>query len=190
MSLEEVDWNVLPQPEDDGAANHLTGTALPVITLSGTAGKSITLASLRGRSVIYMYPMTGRPDTPLPNGWNMIPGARGCTPQSCAFCDHMKELKSLGVDNLFGVSTQDNAYQQEAATRLHLPYPLLSDENLELQKALNLPTMRVEGKTLLKRLTMIVDDGIIKHTMYPVFPPDKNVEDVIHWLTQKRNKSS
>ena len=192
MSLEEVNWSELPQPDNDGAADHLTGTSLPPLKLASTnnsnSEKTVDLSSLQGRSVIYIYPMTGRPDTPLPDGWNNIPGARGCTPQSCAFRDHMQELTDLGVNHLFGLSTQSTTYQQEAVERLHLPYPLLSDKQLTLQAALNLPTLIVDGKTLLKRLTLIVDHGTITHHFYPVFPPDNNVRDVIQWI--KNNTGS
>lgn len=195
MSLEEVDWNALPQPNNDGAADHLTAASLPAVNLKSThnaadkidsSNSTVDLSALTGRTVIYIYPMTGRPDTPLPNGWNDIPGARGCTPQSCAFRDHMQELTELGVSQLFGLSTQSTDYQQEAVERLHLPYNLLSDEQLKFQSALKLPTLTVDGKTLLKRLTLIVDDSKITHHFYPVFPPDKNPLDVIQWI--KDNK--
>lgn len=182
MSLEKVDWSQLPKPNNDGAADHLIKATLPAIELKSTDEKSINLSALRGRSVIYIYPMTGRPDTPQPDGWNDIPGARGCTPQSCAFRDHIIELKELNVDHLFGLSTQGTNYQKEAVERLHLPYPLLSDEKLQFQSALNLPTLTVDNITLLKRLTLIIDNGRITHFFYPVFPPDKNVHDVIQWL--------
>ncbi len=197
MSLEEVDWSQLPQPEDDGAADHLAGAQLPSVALTSTSGstnkqikdkQTIDLAALAGRTVLYIYPMTGRPDTPLPDGWNEIPGARGCTPQSCAFRDHMNELTALGVDHLFGLSSQCTTYQNEAVERLHLPYPLLSDDELQLQSALNLPTLTVDGNTLLKRLTMIIDNGTITHHFYPVFPPDRNVHDVIQRLIEDQNK--
>jgi len=184
MSLEQVDWNKIPQPEDDGAAAHLNGLPVPASPLLATNGDTVELNKLTGRTVVYIYPMTGRPDTPLPEGWDSIPGARGCTPQSCAFRDHVKELSKLGVQHLFGLSTQDSNYQKEAAERLHLPFPLLSDCDLLFQKALRLPTMEVADTTLLKRLTMIIDDGEIKKIFYPVFPPDKNVELVISWLTK------
>ncbi len=182
-SLEQVDWSKIPPPTDDGACDHLTGTSLPSTPLTATDGSTVDVSKLTGRSVIYAYPMTGRPDVPLPDGWDMIPGARGCTPQSCAFRDHMTELTSLGVDHLFGLSTQDNQYQIEAAARLHLPYLLLSDADLQFTGALQLPTMRVGDNTLLKRLTLIVEEGVINKVFYPVFPPDKNVSDVINHLS-------
>ncbi|NSX56737.1 peroxiredoxin [Parasulfitobacter algicola] len=180
--LEKIDWSELPEPEDNGAADHLTGTMLPQMQLSSTSGVMIDLSHLSGITVVYAYPRTGQPDQPLPDGWDMIPGARGCTPQSCAFRDHFAELKALGVDHLFGLSTQDTAYQSEAAARLHLPFPLLSDAKLALTKALNLPTFQAAGMTLLHRLTLIVRDGVIIKSFYPVFPPDQNATDVINWL--------
>lgn len=188
MSLEEIDWSQLPQPEDDGAADHLAAAKVPSVGLTSTHGsasdQTIDVSALQGRSVLYIYPMTGRPDTPQPNGWDEIPGARGCTPQSCAFRDHMNELTALGVDHLFGLSTQSTAHQKEAVERLHLPYPLLSDSQLRLQSALHLPTLTVDGNTLLKRLTIIIDNGTITHHIYPVFPPDRNVHDIIQWLNK------
>ena len=176
----------LPRPEDDGAANHLTGMKLPSLALPSTAGGTVDFSGLTGTTVIYAYPMTGRPGTPLPEGWDEIPGARGCTPQSCAFRDHYAELKGLGVENLFGLSVQDTEYQSEAADRLHLPFPLLSDGKGELQTALALPVMEVEGMRLLKRLPMILRGGKIAKVFYPVFPPDRNAGDVIAWLAANR----
>ena len=150
MSLTEVDWALIPAPADDGKAAHLEGKALPDVTLDATSGPAITFADLDGVAVIYVYPMTGRPDRDLPEGWNDIPGARGCTPQSCAFRDHFAELQDYGVDHLFGLSTQDNTYQTEAAERLHLPFPLLSDADLAFGKALDLPGMETDGQYLHK----------------------------------------
>ena len=154
------------------------------IALPGTDGSLVDLSVLKGLTIVYAYPMTGRPDVPLPDGWDMLPGARGCTPQSCAFRDHYAELSNLGVDHLFGLSVQSTDYQREAATRLHLPFPLLSDEQHGLRQALNLPTLESEGQTLLKRLTLMIRDGEIVHVLYPVFPPDRNADDVIAWLGQ------
>ncbi len=185
-NLTDVDWSQLPVPEDDGAAEHLPGSALPSLSLEATDGRSIDLSALAGTTVIYIYPMTGRPDVPLPEGWDMIPGARGCTPQSCAFRDHYAELEELGVSQLLGLSTQDSAYQAEAAERLHLPFPLLSDEALRFAEALKLPTFEVAGKTLLKRMTLIAKEGRIAMVFYPVFPPDRSAEDVIAWLQEQR----
>ena len=182
MSLTEVDWSQLPTPQDDGGAAHLTGLALPSLALPSTDGGAVDLGALTGRVVIYTYPMTARPDVAPPDGWDGIPGARGCTPQSCAFRDHAAELEELGVSALYGVSSQDTAYQAEAVARLHLPFPLLSDEGLRLTEALRLPVMEVEGKTLIKRMAWIVEDGVIAKVFYPVFPPDRNAGDVVDWL--------
>ncbi|MDP5084716.1 MAG: peroxiredoxin [Yoonia sp.] len=182
MSLTAVDWSVIPSPVDDGKADHLVGVSLPKVTLAATQGPAVTLDTLKGITVIYVYPMTGRPDRDLPEGWNDIPGARGCTPQSCSFRDHAAELRELGVAQLFGVSTQDTAYQTEAAARLHLPFALLSDADQALGKALDLPGMEVEGAYLHKRLTMIAKDGVIAKVFYPVFPPDQDAQNVIDWL--------
>jgi peroxiredoxin len=176
----------LPRPIDDGAADHLTGLAVPDLALSATDGALVNLAKLRGRTVVYAYPRTGEPGKPLIEGWDAIPGARGCTPQSCAFRDHFAELKQLGVAQLFGLSTQDTAYQREAAERLHLPFAILSDAELDLTRALRLPTFSAGGMTLLKRLTLVIDDGKVVKVFYPVFPPDKNADEVIAWLRSSR----
>jgi peroxiredoxin len=172
----------IPAPQDDGAARHLSGMTLPDIALPATDGAPVNLAKLKGRSVVYIYPRTGVPGVDLPAGWNEIPGARGCTPQSCGFRDHFAELQRLGVKQLYGLSTQDTAYQQEAASRLHLPFAILSDEKLALTRALNLPTFVTSGMTLLKRMALVIDDGVIGKVFYPVFPPDKNAADVVAWL--------
>jgi peroxiredoxin len=172
----------IPVPQDDGAARHLTGMRLPDLALPATDGTSVSLGRLPGRTVIYIYPRTGVPGVNPPQGWDMIPGARGCTPQSCSFRDHFAELKALGVARVFGLSTQDTAYQQEAVARLHLPFPVLSDEKLALARALNLPTFTAAGMTLLKRMALVIDDGAITHVFYPVFPPDKSAAEVVAWL--------
>jgi len=172
----------IPVPEDDGATRHLTGIKLPDLALPATSGGPVNLSKLKGRTVLYIYPRTGVPGQALPTGWDTIPGARGCTPQSCSFRDHFGELKRLGVAQLFGLSAQDTAYQQEAATRLHLPFPILSDEKLAFTRALRLPTFSVDGMTLIKRMALVIDDGTITKVFYPVFPPDKNAEEVIAWL--------
>lgn len=176
----------LPVPQDDGACNHLTGLKLPQLALVSTAGRSVVLSMLAGRTVVYCYPRTGRPDQEVPAGWNEIPGARGCTPQSCAFRDHFEELKRAGAAQMFGLSTQDAGYQREAAARLHLPFELLSDEKLAFARALKLPTFEVAGMTLIKRLTLIIRDGVIQHVFYPVFPPDRNAGEVVRWLKGAR----
>lgn len=178
------DWSSIPAPKDDGATRHLVGATVASIRLQATDGTMIDLSTLKGRTIVYAYPRTGRPDVENPPGWDMIPGARGCSPQSCSFRDHFAELKGLSVQNLFGLSTQDPAYQKEAAERLHLPFAILSDEKLALSKAMNLPTFETNGMTLLKRFTMVIDDGVIKHVFYPVFPPDRNATDVVQWLSR------
>lgn len=135
---------------------------------------------------MYIYPLTGQPGFALPEGWDEIPGARGCTPQSCAFRDHFAELLAAGVDRVFGLSTQDTAYQREAAERLHLPFALLSDSDFVFATTLRLPSFEVAGKRLLKRMTLIVDDGCITTVFYPVFPPDRNASDVLVWLRENK----
>lgn len=172
----------IPVPADDGAARHLAGLALPDIALPATSGPLVNLSKLKGRTVLYIYPRTGVPGVDAPPGWDQIPGARGCTPQSCGFRDHFAELKALGVEHLYGLSTQDTAYQREAAERLHLPFAILSDAELKLSGAIDLPTFTTSGMTLFKRMALVIDDGVIVKTFYPVFPPDKNAAEVIAWL--------
>jgi peroxiredoxin len=185
--LHHVDWSKLPAPEDDGAARHLEGIRVPDFALLATDGTSVALGALSGLTVVYAYPRTGRPgDIALVDDWDMIPGARGCTPQSCAFRDHHAELKGAGASHVFGLSTQDTAYQREMAERLHLPFPVLSDVLLALTQALRLPAMEVAGLTLLKRLAMVIEDGRIVKVFYPVFPPDRNAADVLDWLRARR----
>lgn len=178
-----VDWSKIPAPQDDGAARHLIGMALPPVSLLATTDTMVTLAELSGRTVVFGYPRTGEPGKiALVDDWDMIPGARGCTPQTCAFRDLFADLKAAGAQHVFGLSTQSNAYQSEMAGRLHLPFPVLSDETLELTHALNLPTMEVAGLVMIKRLALIIEDGRIAHVFYPVFPPDRNAGDVLAWL--------
>jgi len=172
----------LPAPQDDGAAGHLPGLRLPSVPLAATDGGTVDLAALPGRTVLYVYPRTGVPGEPLPQGWDEIPGARGCTPQSCAFRDHYAELRALGVARVFGLSTQDTPFQREAAERLHLPFALLSDEHLAFARALGLPTFTVAGMTLLKRMALVIDAGAIAKVFYPVFPPDRSAADVVAWI--------
>jgi peroxiredoxin len=174
----------LPEPKDDGACDHLPGMKLPSVSLTSTSGDHIDLSALAGTTVVYCYPLTGRPDRKLPQGWDEIPGARGCTPQSCAFRDHHAELKDLG-SRVFGLSAQSTAYQREAAERLNLPYGLLSDENLEFAGALGLPTFEADGMILIKRLTLVIENGEILKAFYPVFPPGRNAEEVIGWLSDR-----
>jgi peroxiredoxin len=173
----------LPVPTDDGACNHLTGLHLPALSLMSTTGTPVDLAQLSGTTVIYCYPRTGRPDEEPPDGWDLIPGAKGCTPQSCAFRDHYQELRQAGATQVFGLSAQTTSYQQEAASRLHLPFPLLSDADLAFTHALHLPTFEVTGMTLIKRLTLIITNGQIVQVFYPVFPPEQNATDVLAWLS-------
>jgi peroxiredoxin len=182
----DVDWSRLPRPEDDGAARPLPGSRVPPVALSATDGSSVALGELPGRSVVYVYPMTGRPGVALPEGWDGIPGARGCTPQTCAFRDHHADLVAAGAARVFGLSTQDTDYQREAAQRLHLPFPLLSDAALRLTTALRLPVMLVGGATLLKRMALIIEDGVVAHVFYPVFPPDQNAAEVLGWLRARQ----
>jgi peroxiredoxin len=182
-SLQDVDWSRIPAPHDDGAAAHLVGMTIPPIGLRATDDTMVTLAALKGRTIVFGYPRTGEPGkVALVEDWDMIPGARGCTPQTCSFRDLFGELKAAGASHVFGLSTQSNDYQIEMASRLHLPFPVLSDEKLELTNALDLPTMEVAGLTMIKRLALIVDDARITHVFYPVFPPDRNAADVLAWL--------
>jgi peroxiredoxin len=174
----------LPAPADDGAASHLTGLRLPSLQLAATDGSNIDLSALKGRTVVYIYPRTGRPGVEPPDGWDAIPGARGCTPQSCSFRDHFAELRALGVVHLFGLSVQDTDYQREAGERLHLPFSLLSDARLALASDLQLPTFRIGDMTLLKRMVLIIEDGKIAKYFYPVFPPDKSADEVVAWLRE------
>ncbi len=184
-NLLDVDWSKIPAPSDDGAAAHLNGMTIPPVSLLAADDRSVTLSVLRGRTVVFAYPRTGEPGKiALVDDWDMIPGARGCTPQTCAFRDLFAELKAAGAAQVFGLSTQDNAYQTEMASRLHLSFPVLSDEKLELTRALRLPTMDVAGLTLIKRLALIIDDARISHVFYPVFPPDRNATEVLAWLKE------
>jgi peroxiredoxin len=176
----------LPVPQDDGAARHLAGAKLPALSLPATDGTKVDLSALPGRTVVYIYPRTGEPGKPPLDGWDAIPGARGCTPQSCSFRDHFAELQRLGVARVFGLSTQATGYQREAAERLHLPFPILSDADLHLARALGLPTFTVAGMTLFKRMAWVIEDGAIVKVFYPVFPPDKNAEEIIAWLQASR----
>jgi peroxiredoxin len=182
-STDAPDWSTIPAPTDDGATQHLLGAKIASIALPATDGSAVDLSTLPGRTIVYAYPRTGQPGTDNPPGWDMIPGARGCTPQSCSFREHFAEMKALGVAQLFGLSTQDPAYQREAAERLYLPFAILSDEHLLLTRAMNLPVFTTSGMTLMKRFTLVIDDGIVKHVFYPVFPPDRSAGDVIAWLS-------
>lgn len=171
----------LPVPLDDGAADHLRGLMLPKVSLQSTQGKDIAIGGIWGRVVIYCYPMTGQPGVALPDGWDEIPGARGCTPQNCAFRDHYQELQALGAE-VIGLSVQSTEYQREMAESLHLPFPVVSDINYQFQKALNLPTFVTAGMTLLKRVTLIANAGVIEAVHYPIFPSNSDPEWVINYL--------
>ncbi|NDV86633.1 redoxin family protein [Aurantimonas aggregata] len=176
----------LAPPADDGAAGHLTGMILPSVVLPASDGGTVDLSDLDGRVVLYIYPATGRPGVKLPEGWDALPGARGCTPQSCSFRDHHAELQALGVSSVYGISAQPLADQAEAADRLHLPFPLLSDEAGDLRRALDLPWFNLGGMLYLKRMALIVEDGRIAKVFYPVFPPDRNAADVVAYLAAGR----
>lgn len=172
-----------PAPVDDGAADHLPGRAVPRVALASTAGEMIAIDALgTGRTVIYAYPKIGRPGTASPEGWDSIPGARGCTPESCGFRDNYGELLNAGATRVFGLSSQEIDYQQEAVERLQLPFEMLSDPTLKLANDLGLPTFEAGGSTLYKRLTLIVRGGLIEHAFYPVFPPDEHAQQVLGWL--------
>jgi len=177
----------LPVPVDDGACAHLVGLRLPSVPLPSTAGRVVDLAGLPARTVVYCYPRTGRPDQGVPKGWDAIPGARGCTPQSCAYRDHYQALQALGA-RVFGLSTQTTEYQREAVERLHLPFELLSDERLVFTRRLRLTTFEFDSMTLIKRLTLIIRDGGIEKVFYPVFPSDQDAGRVIEWLSRSRTR--
>ncbi|MEM8575853.1 MAG: peroxiredoxin [Pseudomonadota bacterium] len=175
----------LPQPVDDGACDHLTGVTMPDVILPSTKGRDVNLAALgHGRTVLYCYPRTGVPGEALPDGWDAIPGARGCTPQACTFREHAAELARLGAQ-VYGLSGQSTAYQREMAERLHLPFAILSDEGFAFADALNLPTFTTGGMRLIKRLTLIVKNGVIEHVFYPVFPPTESAGEVVAWLKSR-----
>ncbi len=174
----------LPAPVDDGAADHLPGMAIPPVALIASDGRKVRLdhPGPSARTVLYAYPRTGRPgEDPLVADWDLVPGARGCTPESCAFRDHHVDLRAAGAD-VFGLSTQDGDYQREAVQRLQLPFALLSDSDLQLTHALRLPTFDAAGETLLKRITLVLSGGAIEHAFYPIFPPDRHAGEVLAWL--------
>jgi peroxiredoxin len=173
----------LPVPEDDGACDHLPGARIPALSLAASTGGELDLAELaaQGRSVLFIYPRTGKPGVPLPPGWDLIPGARGCTPQSCAFRDLHGEFETRDV-RVTGLSAQPPDEQLEFATRVHLRFPLLSDEGLEISNELGLPTVEAAGIPLYKRVTLVIRDGEIVKVFYPVFPPDRNAAEVLAWL--------
>jgi peroxiredoxin len=181
-NLIDVDWSKIPVPIDDGKAIHLVGKHLPNINLSATNGELVDLSSYNGYTVLFIYPRTGQPGKPsLLDNWDDIPGARGCTPQSCSFRDHFAYFLQHEI-RVFGLSTQDTLYQKEVVERLQLPYLILSDENLTFANAMQLPIFEVSGIKLLKRMAIIIYNGVIKHVFYPVFPPDQNAIQVIKWF--------
>ncbi|KIO78479.1 hypothetical protein TH53_03470 [Pedobacter lusitanus] len=179
----------LPVPADDHACDHLPGLTIPNVVLKATNGESVTLSSIKGRLVIYCYPMTGPEHVPLPEGWDAIPGARGCTPQACSFRDHYQELKQLNTV-VYGMSAQSTEDQTESKERLHLPFELLSDENFLFTSALNLPLHIAGDLKFMKRVTLIFEDGVIVKHFYPVFPPDKNIDEVLAYLKNKSELNS
>jgi peroxiredoxin len=173
----------LPVPQDDGAVAHLWDAPLPPFELAATDGSRVRLDRLPRRVIVYAYPRTGVPgEDPLVPDWDEIPGARGCTPESCGFRDHHRDLREAGASEVFGLSTQDTGYQREVAERLRLPFALLSDADLELTKAMRLPTFQVAGQTLLRRFTLVIAEARVEHLFYPVFPPDRHAEEVVAWL--------
>jgi peroxiredoxin len=173
----------LPIPEDDGESDHLLGMPIPDLALESTSSRHVSFSRLpAGRTIVYVYPMTGKPGVPLPDGWDEIPGARGCTPEACGFRDHFRELKNAGVENVFGLSTQTTDYQTEVAERLHLPFELLSDTSEAFGQALKLPKFEIQGMTLYKRLTIVIRNGRIEKVFYPVFPPDTHAQSVLEWI--------
>jgi peroxiredoxin len=173
----------LPVPGDDGAADHLTGLPAPHISLPSTAGERVALDELRpGRTVIYVYPLTGQPGIDLPQGWDSIPGARGCTTEACSFRDHHHDLVDAGASRVYGLSSQDSNYQLELVNRLRLPFAMLSDEHLSLTRAIHLPTFLTGDRRLFKRLTLGICGGVIEHVFYPIFPPNEHAQQVLAWL--------
>jgi peroxiredoxin len=184
--MKKSDFTVLPEglpvPEDDGACDHLVGQSVPSMELQSTSGSMVNLQDLSGRTIVFCYPRTGRPGEALPAGWDEIPGARGCTPESCGFRDNFAAFTRAGI-RVFGLSTQDTDYQREVVERLGLPYEMLSDAGLQFASALRLPTFEVAGIKLIKRLTLLIDDGVITRVFYPVFPPDRHASEVLAALT-------
>ncbi len=173
----------LPAPADDGAADHLPGAAVPDVALASTDGGTVALSAMPpGPAVVYVYPLTGRPGMDLPEGWDAVPGARGCTVEACDFRDHHEDLLAAGASAVYGLSSQDSGHQRELVDRLSLPFAMLADPRLELAEALRLPTFTADGQTLYRRLTLVVRAGVVEHVFYPVFPPDRHAEEVLAWL--------
>lgn len=175
----------LPRPVDDGAAAHLPGTAMPALTLTTSTDQQLDLSALgTGCTVLYIYPLTAQPGSDLPSGWDAIPGARGCTPEACAFRDHHEDILAAGAEAVFGLSSQLPDYQREVAERLHLPFAMVSDPTLALARALSLPTFKADGITLYARLTLVVTAGRIEHVFYPIFPTAEHAQEVLTWLRE------
>jgi peroxiredoxin/DNA-binding transcriptional MerR regulator len=174
----------LPVPVDDGAAAHLPGTSVPRWSLPSTDGQQVDLARLPHRTVLYIYPLSGRPDVDLPHGWDTIPGARGCTTEACDFRDHHQQLLAAGAGAVFGLSSQDSDYQRELVHRLRLPFAMLSDTRLRLADMMRLPTFVAGGMPLYKRVTLVVSDGAVEHAFYPIFPPNEHAQQVLRWLEE------
>ena len=183
--LLKPDWSKIPPAKKNVSLEHLNNFLIPDIKLLSTSGNQVNLSKLVGLSIMYVYPMTGQPNVALPKGWDEIPGARGCTPQSCSFRDNFLELKKLNIKNIFGISSQTTEYQREMVKRLNLPYPVLSDEKLKFTNFLKLPTFKVENMNLIERVTLILENNKIIKYFYPVFPTDQNVNDVIYWLKKR-----
>ena len=173
----------LPVPADDGAAEHLPGRTMPDLSLPSTDGGEVELTTLGpGTTILYIYPLSGRPGVELPAGWDSIPGARGCTPEACGFRDHLREIEAAGAQRLLGLSTQSTEYQAEFAQRLALPFALLSDTRLELARAMDLPTFTVGQQRLYRRMTLVLRGSEIEHVFYPIFPPDEHAAEVLRWM--------
>ena len=180
----------LPAPVDDGAASGLPGQPMPDLELPATSGQGVRLNELpAGRTVLYLFPRMGQPGQAAPADWDLIPGARGCTPEACAFRDHHSDLAAAGA-GVLGVSSQSTKYQAEAVDRLHLPFALLSDSALQLAQVLDLPTFDFDGECLYKRLTLIVLGSVVEHVFYPVFPPDQHAQQVLSWLREHPTASA
>jgi peroxiredoxin len=172
----------LSMPVDDGAADDLPGRVVPGASLSSTLGGRLDLREATRRlAVIYIYPRTDVPGAPPPEGWEEIPGAPGCTPQSRAFRDHVLELAAYGA-SVFGLSSQSLAEQCEFAQRERIPYPLLSDPGMQLAEALGLPTFEADGRRFYRRLTFLAHEQRIAKVFYPIFPPRQNASQILRWL--------
>lgn len=173
----------LPAPQDDGAAAHLPGRRLPPLTFFDTDGQEVRLDSVAaGRWVLYIYPMTGEAGADDPDGWDTIPGARGCSQEACSFRDNLAALRATGAEQVLALSSDRAEYQAELVARFHLPYPMLSDPELSLAKAMDLPTFKAQGMTLYARLTMVMDGPTVEHVFYPIFPADTHADEVVAWL--------